>query len=84
MGTVININARRCRMCGGEGSKRELVYEGDTVAEFGACDPCLEKTAGELAAVRPVFDAMIAAGVSRDHANETMTFLLNLLHPDPQ
>ena len=31
--------------------------------------------------VRPVFLAMIKAGVSREHANKTMTYLLELHDP---
>lgn len=80
MGKVINIDARRCGRCGGEGRKRELEFGGSRVGEFGACDACINEVGGELAAVRPVFDAMIAAGVDRDVANETMTFMLNRMN----
>jgi hypothetical protein len=81
MGDVISINARRCGRCGAEGSRRELEYQGEKVGDFGACDACVEKTEAELDAVRPVFDAMIAAGIDREIANDIMTFLLDRLHP---
>jgi hypothetical protein len=52
------------------------VHRDEHVAAFSACEACVEKTTKELATVRPVFDAIIAAGVDRDLANEVMDFLL--------
>jgi len=72
----------RCKACGKEGRPTELEYEGKILGKFYACDECVAKVEGHLANVRPVFDAMIAAGVDRSIANETMTFLLDGL-PDP-
>lgn len=65
-----------CR-CGATGRRRTLVYEGDDVAVFDACDDCIAASDELLTRVRPVFLAMVAAGVDRDIANEAMSFLLN-------
>jgi hypothetical protein len=71
---------RRCK-CGAAGKPLELCFQGDVVAPFIACEGCLEKVSETIDRVRPVFDAMIKAGVSREHANQTMTYLLELHDP---
>ena len=71
---------RRCK-CGASGKPLKLCFRGDVVAPFVACDGCLDKTKETIKSVRPVFLAMIKAGVSREHANKTMTYLLELHDP---
>lgn len=73
MGEVVNI--RRCK-CGAAGSRIEADFRGENIGHFVACQSCLGNTIALLDRVRPVFDAMIAAGVEHEHANDTMTFLL--------
>ncbi len=64
-------------MCGAPCDRVELALNGEPIADLSGCDTCIDKIAGELAAVRPVFDAMLACGVSRELANDTMTFMLD-------
>lgn len=73
-----------CKRCGEPGKTVGLQHAGTTVAVLHACHGCIDQTAAELARVRPVFDAMLAAGVARDLANDVMTFLLERLYPDPR
>jgi hypothetical protein len=71
---------RRCK-CGSAAKEAELCFGEDAIGAFFACDDCLNKTAAEIESVKPVFDAMIAVGVSREHANETMIFMMGLHKP---
>lgn len=66
----------RCRRCGKAGSPCTLEHKDQAVAHFVACDECVEYCSSTMARVRPIFDAMIAAGIDRELANETMTFML--------
>ncbi len=76
-GTIANVlPIRRCRMCGAPCGRVELALDNKPIADLSGCDTCIDKIAGELAAVRPVFDTMLACGVSRELANDTMKFLL--------
>lgn len=68
-----------CQRCGRSARRRELVHEGRTLFEFLSCDACIEQTESELARVKPVFEAMLAAGVNRAVANYAMTCMLE--HP---
>jgi hypothetical protein len=56
-----------------------LAWDGKVVGTFSACDACVQKAEATIARVRQIFDAMLASGIGRDLANETMSFLLN--HP---
>lgn len=69
---------RRC-LCGKLGTQRTLVYEETDVATFIACDACIAGTDELLVRVRPVYNAMLAAGVNRDDANDAMSYLLDLI-----
>lgn len=71
---------RRC-ICGELGVEREIVCALESVTVI-ACDKCMAKFDGELARVRPVFDAMLACGVTREVANITMTFLMERIADD--
>lgn len=53
-------------------------YTGATARVF-ICDSCLEREQAFLAKARPVFDAMIAAGVPRQRANELMHEVLTAM-----
>lgn len=66
----------KCGRCGGPGSTRTLTLDGAPRVGFTGCDACVAQSLGTLDHVRPIFDAMIEAGIDRDVANETMTFLL--------
>lgn len=79
----------RCERCGkSHGTKiMEVTLKGnesDHIFEFKTCDACFKKTVGELDRVRPVFEAMQAANIPGEIANETMTFLLNKLYFDAE
>jgi hypothetical protein len=80
MSNVVPI--RRCGRCGEPCNyRRTIELRGQAMADVVACDACVDLMTSELARVRPVFDAMIACGVDRVIANNTMTFLLNLVQP---
>ena len=67
----------RCGGCGAPGRIRVVEWDGNPrAARISACDACLEETLEHLAAVRPVFEAMVAAGIDRGLANDAMTDLL--------
>ena len=73
---------RRCGRCGDRTETATRVLgETETHREipFVACPGCIAKVSADLDSVRPVFDAMVAAGVPRDLANATMTFMLERL-----
>lgn len=79
MSDGINVVPLRTCKCGQPGTLRIVHWESDTesrTVELVACDECWNKSEDFLARVRPVFDAMIARGVPRAIANETMTFML--------
>lgn len=65
----------RCK-CGEAAAPVDVEFRGQIVGTGKSCAKCLMCAMSNLAQVRPVFDAMIAAGVSRELANETMIFLL--------
>lgn len=67
----------RCSACSGPGRLFRFISEHDgSILMVWTCDGCIEKYEAHLASVRPVFDAMLAAGVPKDKANDVMTFLL--------
>lgn len=72
---------RPCRGCGGPARRVELAHRGEVFVTVDICGACVDKGQEELARVRPVFDAMVAAGVPRDVANDTMTYMLGRLGP---
>ena len=78
--SAVVVLGKRCARCGGRTRDASVwsLDETETHREiqFISCPGCVEKTYAELANVRPVFDAMLAAGVPRDLANDAMTFLL--------
>ena len=75
MSRVIPI--RRCVSCDDLGEPVTLTFRGDDIARRNVCAKCVSETHEELARVRPIFDAMIAAGVDRGFANDAMTFILD-------
>ena len=79
MSNVVPI--RRCGRCGALATERDLTLRGETVLALLSCDDCVARGVAELAHVRPIFDAMIAAGVPRDLANDAMTFVLEKWTP---
>lgn len=66
----------RCK-CGQPARFMELEYQGEIVGTGRACWDCAQKVVADLDKVKPVFEAMIAAGISRELANEAMTFILD-------
>lgn len=76
----IVVPIRAC-VCGCAGRRRVLELKGDFLT-FNACDICVATGEAFLARVRPIFDAMIACGVPRDVANETMSFMLDRVPDD--
>lgn len=70
-----------CPQCGEVSNPVDLEYQGEIVATIRSCPECLEAAKQLLDSVCPVFDAMITAGVTRELANETMTFLLDQHSP---
>ena len=66
----------RCKRCGAAGNPCTLEYKDEAIAGFVACDSCVKECSNTMLRVRPIFDAMIAAGIPNDVANDTMTFLL--------
>jgi hypothetical protein len=68
----------RCK-CGAAAKRVELCLRDEPLAQFNSCQACLDETNDTLDRVRPVFEAMIAAGIDRETANETMTYLLDLV-----
>ena len=67
-----------CR-CGEVGTPLILAAENGDVCVM-VCDTCRNQTFAELDQVRPVFNAMIKAGVDRGVANEVMSVLLDRIH----
>jgi hypothetical protein len=66
----------RCK-CGAPGTRRELTLNDIPVTSLSACDDCVAQVNATLDRIRPVFDAMIAAGIDRTLANETMTYMID-------
>lgn len=82
MSEIIHINTcRRCKKA--LGKPTEIAYRGEVVAKVNCCDECFDRTNNELESVRPIFDTMLECGVSRELANETMTFLLERHFQEP-
>lgn len=77
-GTVTPL--RTCQ-CGAPGAP--LTIEGDdgAILHGFACDACISKVNTTLNRVRPVFAALIACGVPKTAADETMAFLLDRIDP---
>jgi len=75
MGDVIPI--LKCK-CGFPAKPVELEFRGEVIGTFKACGICIQETTDRLARVRPVFEAMLAAGITRENANKAMTYLLEL------
>ncbi|HEX8795422.1 MAG TPA: hypothetical protein VF765_30945 [Polyangiaceae bacterium] len=69
------IPLRKCRQCGAPGKPLELLLPGG-VLKVDACDPCLARAQAKLDRLKPVDEAMLAAGVPDDVRGETITFLL--------
>ena len=68
----------RCGRCRADAPRVDLCLNGEVLdLRVYACSECIAKIEGELANVRPIFDAMIAAGIDRALANEAMTFILD-------
>lgn len=65
----------RCR-CGKDGRQRTLVHDGIEIATAVRCDDCVAREDALLDRVRPVFEAMLAAGVERPTARDVVLFLL--------
>lgn len=74
----------RCRRCGKPARERELLYQGELVGGFEACDGCIAAGDALLDRVRPIFEAMLAAGVEREMASDAMTYLLRRIDPPPE
>lgn len=71
----------KCGRCGGPSKPFDLTLNGEPHSSGFGCGACIDQTIDDLARVRPVFDAMLTVGVDRVLANDTMTFLLERLHP---
>lgn len=65
----------RC-LCGKVGQPNVLTCDDEEETIF-ACAECVAKTEAVIARVRPIFEALLACGVSREVANETMSFMLD-------
>ena len=76
MSTGAVIPLHRCGRCKQLGNPCDIALAGDIVASIVVCDTCLVDLKTDLLSVRPVFDAMIACGIDRDLANDTMVYLL--------
>jgi hypothetical protein len=70
------IPLHRCGRCKKLGNPCDITLVGELVASIIVCDKCLSELTTDLLRVRPVFDSMIACGIDRDLANDTMTYLL--------
>lgn len=62
--------------CGNAATRVALVHDDEPIATINACPACVARGVAFMANIRPVFDAMIAQGVDRAIANDTMTFLI--------
>jgi hypothetical protein len=71
------IPLRRCK-CGFPAEPRTLEFDGVDVGTFFSCGICIQETMGTLDRVRPVFHKMLECGISRENANLTMTYMLEL------
>lgn len=69
--------------CGSAGRFRTLELKGVEAGKVLVCDGCLAESDRRLAQVRPVFEAMLGAGIRHDIANRAMTVLLNLMAEGP-
>lgn len=61
--------------CGAPARVRHFWFAGQKVGTAPICDGCFDAGEAQLARVRPVFDAMLGVGVSREIANEVMCYL---------
>lgn len=64
-----------CGRCGGPGRPVDLELNDVKQDTIHACSKCLAECEEELAEMRPVFDALIKAGVPRVAANAMMVTL---------
>lgn len=72
----------KCGRCGKAANLINVTLRGElALKDVPICDDCWDKTEAELAQVRPVYERMIEVGVAPEVASETMTFLLDLMHP---
>jgi len=71
----------KCGRCGQAAIPFDLELRGEQVASGWSCKECLQKTQNELESVKPVFEAMLSCGVTRDVANDVMTYLLERHNP---
>lgn len=66
-----------CGCCGGPGVRRTLRRKGRPDEVVVSCDACADAISDTLRRVRPIFRAMLRAGISLEIANDTMTYLLD-------
>lgn len=69
-----------CR-CGGPGTLRELCAVDEPTESFtiAICDSCAEKSERFLSRMRPVFQALLTAGIRKDIADDAMSCLMDML-----
>ena len=63
--------------CGEPGSPFQVVWQGDVVAHGPLCPRCRELTGSVLDRVRPIYHAIVSAGLGREIASATLTFMLD-------
>lgn len=63
---------RACYRCGEPGSAVEVTHEDKIVALGALCDHCFARAVEEAAELRIQFEALLAAGASREEANARM------------
>lgn len=61
-----------CRKCGTPCDRTSVVFRGVEVAGGFLCEQCLDAAHAEMAELRVQFEALLAAGVSREEANRIM------------
>lgn len=65
-----------CRRCGAPAKPTDFVVSGTGEAfSLNVCPGCIAEGQAYLARVHPVFEAMIAAGIDREIANDAMVYL---------
>lgn len=68
----------KCKRCDEIGISRKFVF-GQSHFDAIACDSCIEEIQGTIIKVRPIFDAIIMAGISLTIATDAMAFILDRL-----
>jgi hypothetical protein len=61
-----------CRKCGTQCDRTSLVFRGIEVGSGYLCETCLDAAHAEMAVAREQFEALLAAGISREEANRIM------------